>query len=1008
MIRFISSLFNRFTVRQLMKQIDRRNWSDDSLVFDDSKDLYYQIFTHAWDAIFLLEDGTFVDCNPKTLDLFGCRRDQIIGQSPVLFSPDTQPDGENSKEKAQRYIKAAFAGTLQNFEWIHKRLDGTCFDAEVSLIKLEYKGKAFLQANVRDITQKNIDKQQLIEKKEQFEILANSNIYATFVSTIDGSGNILFANEAALRFLNIRQDKLHAVRTYDFFVDPNVRSAYLQELNEKKAISQREIQIWSKGEIIDIISSSNIFTYKGELCAMNVFIDVTDRRKAEEALRQSEEKYRYIIEKLPIGIYSRLMHGKILYANPTFCRDLQCASLEEINERYETIDTRWASPEKAFEFMNEIKSKKDISDFELGFYLINGEIRWFSINATYDEESDILTGYSLNITDRKKALIDAQESSQRYQRLYESLMDAYCVVGMDGRLLEFNSVFEQMIGYSKDELLQKTYLDITPPKWIDFETEIVDYQLKTQGFTSVYEKEYIHKDGHVFPVELRTYLLTDANGNKTGMWAMVRDITERKKAEEALKISEKKFFDAIAFQPIPIGIADQNSISYLNHKFTELFGYTTADVPTIDECLIKAYPDQHYRETIQLQWLHDMDVSMKDGASTPVRVSQITCKNGDIKWVEITSRYIGDTVISIFIDITERRTVEMNLRESEERFRLVATLSGHIVYEYHADGHMLKWGGAIEQVTGYSSNEYACLNIKQWEENIHPDDLEAISTQFRDAMLHNKPFHVEYRYRHRSGEYIWIEDECFALTVMNDQFQKAVGVMKDVTLSKSVERQILNRVIETEERERMNFSQELHDGLGPLLSAIKMYVQWLEKPNANLEPAEILNDIEKLLDESSRTVRDISFKLSPHVLQNYGLVEAIKAYADKIKETKNIEFSLDAAQFNARFNEIEEAVVYRVICECITNTLKHANASRIDISLCCRDNIFEMIYCDNGDGFDVEKTLASYKGIGLLNMQSRMKSINGRMAISSQPGHGTTINFKIDGFVTKMLSTNKS
>jgi len=972
-----------------------------SLIRNNDKSLYSQIFNNAWDAIFLLEDGTFIDCNPKTLELFGCRKDQIIGQSPVFFSPVTQPDGENSKEKAQRYIKAAFSGTPQNFEWIHKRLDDTCFDAEVSLIKLEYNGKAFLQANVRDITQKNIDKQQLIEKKEQFEILANSNIYATFVSTIDGSGKILFANEATLRFLNIRQDQLHTVHTFDFFVDPNVRTAYLKELNEKKFISQREIQIWSKGEIIDIITSSNIFTYKGELCAMNVFIDVTDRRKAEEALLKSKEQYRYIIEKLPIGIYSRTTNGKFSYANPTFLHDIQCSSLEELNERYQSIDTRWVNTEKAIEFMNEIKNKKIVSNFELGFHLINDEIRWFSINAIYNDESDELTGYSLNITDKKLAMRDANESSQRYQRLYESLMDAHCVVDMDGRLIEFNSVFEQMIGYTKKELLQKNYRDFTATKWTDFETEILDFQLKTQGYTNIYEKEYIHKDGHVFPVELRTYLMTDANGNNIGMWAIVRDITERKKAEEALKASEKRFFDAIAFQPIPIGIADQRSIYYFNLKFTEVFGYTTNDTPTLDEWMINAYPDKSYREAIQSQWSHDMDVAMKDGASTPVRVNHINCKNGDVKWVEITSRFIGDTVISVFNDITERRKVEMNLRESMDRFRLVATLSGHIVYEYQADGDVLKWGGAIEQVTGYSTEEFACFNLKDWEENIHPDDRETITTQFREAMAHNKSFHVEYRYRNKLDEYIWIEEECFALTVMNDQVQKAVGVMKDVTLSKSMERQILNRVIETEERERMNFSQELHDGLGPLLSAIKMYVQWLEKPNANLEPAEIMKDIENLLDESSRTVRDISFKLSPHVLQNYGLVEAIKAYADKIKETKSIDFSLDTGLLTTRFNETEEAVIYRVLCECITNTVKYANASRIEISLCCRGNLFEMIYCDNGKGFDVEETLASYKGIGLLNMQSRIKSINGRMVISSHPGQGTTMVFKIDGLCNK-------
>jgi PAS domain S-box-containing protein len=1000
MARRTNSLFSKFLkgIQSIHQNLKARR---KPIHWLRNEDFYHQVFSNANDAIFLLEDGTFMECNPKTLEVFACRKDQIIGQSPAFFSPETQPDGENSEDKAKRYIDAAFAGRYQNFEWVHKRLDGTCFDAEVSLIRLEHKGKAFLQANLRDVTQKNIDKQQLIEKKEQLEILANSNIYATFVSTIDGSGKILFANEATLRFLNIRQDQLHNVHTYDFFVDPNVRTAYLQELNEKGSISEREIQIWSKGEIINIITSSNIFTYKGELCAMNVFIDVTDRRKAEEALLKSEEQYRYIIEKLPIGIYSRTTSGKFTYANPTFLHDIQCSSLEELNELYESIDARWINPERAIEFINEIKREKNISNFELGFQLINDEICWFSINAVYNDESDELTGYALNITDKKLAISDANDSSQRYKRLYESLMDAHCVVDMNGRLLEFNSVFEQMIGYTKNELLQKTFHDITPPRWHDYESGIVNYQLQTQGYTNVYEKEYIHKDGHVFPVELRTYLLTDANGNHTGMWAMIRDITDRKKAEEALKASEKRFFDAIAFQPIPIGIVDNNSISYLNHKFTEIFGYTTANVPTVDEWMLHAYPDKSYRVAVQSQWLYDLDFSMNKGASTPLRVNHITCKNGDVKWVEITSRLIGNTVISVFNDITERRNVEMSLRESEERFRLVATLSGHMVYEYQADGDLLKWGGAIEQVTGFSDNEYACLDIKEWAENIHPDDRKAVTSQFQDAIAHNKTFHVEYRYRHKSGEYIWIEEECFALTVVNDHVQKAVGVMKDVTMSKSMERQILNRVIETEERERMNFSQELHDGLGPLLSAIKMYVQWLEKPNANLKPAEILKDIESLLDESSRTVRDISFKLSPHVLQNYGLVEAIKAYADKIKETKSIDFSLDTQQFTTRFNEMEEAVIYRVLCECITNTIKYANASRIEVSLCCRDNNFEMTYSDNGGGFDVDEALASRKGIGLLNIQSRLKSINGQMTITSQIGCGTTINFKVDDLCNK-------
>lgn len=865
MVSYIRTIFKRLSLSNSPKVNDNN--------------LYYQLFTHAWDAIFLLEDGTFVECNPKTLEVFGCRKDQIIGQSPVVFSPETQPDGENSKLKAQRLIKDALSGTPQNFDWLHMRIDGSFFDAEVSLIRVEYQGKAFLQANLRDVTQQNLDKQQLIEKKENFEILTNSNIYATFVSTIDGSGKILFANEAALRFLAVPHDQLHTIRTYDFFVDLNVRKAYLQELNEKKSISQREIQIWSNGEIIDIIASSNILTYKGELCAMNIFIDVTQWRKAEKALRQSEEKYRYIVENAPIGIYTRIVGDKYSYANPTFCLDSKCSSLDELNERYGNYDLELANPEIAKELYDALLRDKCINDIELATFLVDGDLRWFSLTAKLAEDGHELYGFALNIT-------------------------------------------------------------------------------------------------------------------------------ERKKAEEALRASEKRFFDAIAFLPIPIRISEKNSVAYINLKFTEVFGYSLEDISNIEEWMQKAYPDKHYRETIHAQWVHDMDVAIKKGISTPTTVFQITGKNGKVKWVEVTSRSIGESNITIFNDITERRKSEIKLRESEERFRLVATLSGHIVYEYLADGDHLNWGGAIKQVTGYSSNEFADFNMNEWEMNVHPEDRAIASSLFRDAIANNKPFHIEYRFKHKSGKYIWIEEECFALTIVKGHVQKAVGVMKDITASKNVERQILSRVIETEERERMHFSQELHDGLGPILSAIKMYIQWLEKPNANIDHSEILEDINNLLNESSQTVRDISFKLSPHILQNYGLVEAIKAYTEKIKESKKINFLLETTPFNARLNDTEEAVVYRVICECITNTVKHAEASQINISIGCDEDIFKITYSDNGKGFNVSEILATPKGIGLLNMQSRMKSINGRMALTSQIGLGTTITFKIDGICNKNTVTS--
>jgi signal transduction histidine kinase len=129
-------------------------------------------------------------------------------------------------------------------------------------------------------------------------------------------------------------------------------------------------------------------------------------------------------------------------------------------------------------------------------------------------------------------------------------------------------------------------------------------------------------------------------------------------------------------------------------------------------------------------------------------------------------------------------------------------------------------------------------------------------------------------------------------------------------------------------------------------------------------------------------------------LQNYGLIEALHSYIEKIKEVKGIEFIFDYSNVN-RLPVMTETIVYRVVCECINNTIKYANAQKINLHVDIVDDHLEVYYADNGKGFDIETVLSTRKGIGLLNMQSRIKSLNGTMSIESKFGIGTSISFKV-------------
>jgi diguanylate cyclase (GGDEF)-like protein/PAS domain S-box-containing protein len=122
-------------------------------------------------------------------------------------------------------------------------------------------------------------------------------------------------------------------------------------------------------------------------------------------------------------------------------------------------------------------------------------------------------------------------NEQRYRRLHESMVDAYVQTDMAGHLREWNRAYQEMLGYAPEDLRRKTYVDLTPARWHEMEAGIVAEQIVARGYSDVYEKEYVRADGAIFPVELRTFLLRDERGTPIGMWAIVRDVTERKLAE---------------------------------------------------------------------------------------------------------------------------------------------------------------------------------------------------------------------------------------------------------------------------------------------------------------------------------------------------------------------------------------------------------------------------------------------------------------------------------------------
>jgi signal transduction histidine kinase len=228
--------------------------------------------------------------------------------------------------------------------------------------------------------------------------------------------------------------------------------------------------------------------------------------------------------------------------------------------------------------------------------------------------------------------------------------------------------------------------------------------------------------------------------------------------------------------------------------------------------------------------------------------------------------------------------------------------------------------------------------------------------------------------------------------------QKIFKYMKRVEESRRLtEKMFLNTIIQTEEKERKRFAKDLHDGLGPLLSSVKMSVSTLAQMKQDEASREIIENTELVINEAIKSIKEISDNLSPHVLSNFGLVRALSNFINKINIAKTIRINLITQVKDERFDPNVEVVLYRVICELINNTIKHAQAKKINISLLLDSEYLTITYKDDGKGFDVNKIIEQQggSGMGFSNIYSRINSLKGEINIESENKKGTQVTIKV-------------
>jgi len=330
-----------------------------------------------------------------------------------------------------------------------------------------------------------------------------------------------------------------------------------------------------------------------------------------------------------------------------------------------------------------------------------GDLRYRQVSSSpvCDAGGAIIGSVSVvrDITARKRAEAALRQSEGKYRKLHESMRDAFVIVDMDGRILEYNPAYQEMLGYSDDELRRLTYVDITPGKWHSFEARLVAERILPLGFSGLYQKEYRRKDGSFFPVELSAFLIRDDDGNPFSIWAIVRDITVQKQAELTMREWNQTLERRVAERTMDLqqsearfrqlaettfeGIAiTENGILYdCNTQLATIHGYELAEMigrPILDFIA----PESHELVVNRMRQGNEVTYECfglrKDGSRFP---TEIHARMG--KWHGKISR------ITALRDLTDLKLAADKLHaqqtelEHAQRLALISEVSAGIIHQ---------------------------------------------------------------------------------------------------------------------------------------------------------------------------------------------------------------------------------------------------------------------------------------------------------------------------------------
>ena len=938
-------------------------------------------------------DGRLLDVNSACRALFGVE-DATGLQGFSLFDDPNLPEEQKQRLRAGEPVgyEHEFDFGLVREQGLYRTTRKGIASLHVEIVPLHIHGNTVdgYVVRVEDVTTQRAWADALERSHERFRTLFESAPDAFYITDLDGW--FLDANSAAEEMIGRSRVEL-AGRS---FADSGILAA--TEVPRAMSLLTRSRQGEETGpDELELLRSDGarliveVRTLPIELeerpVVLGIARDITQRRQVEEDLRESEEKFRAVFEESLDAIYIGRLDGSIVDVNEAWL-EMFGYSREEIHAL--NAADLYAEPNDRDEFLRRIVQdgrvddvvryrRKDGTTFECQRILVAKRNKFGSVVGAQ--------GVNRDVSARLQAERALQESEEKFRALFEQSLDAIFINSPDGQHIDVNQAWLDMFGYSRDDLETFHPVDLYSDP-----ADRQDFLQRIQGSNYVDDEVWLkRKDGTPVLCHRMIVARRDENGRIVAFQGVMRDITEQRRAEEALRQSEEEYRrlfeqsrDAVYL------IAADGRITNANGAATELFGYTRAELLSMNVQSLYADPSirtEVIRDALERGGLQDYELSFKR-------------KDGDVRECVVTTTVLRDSkgafigFQSVIRDVTEQKRAELHLREYAQRLDTAMSAGNLAWWQMDLPSGRVLFDERKATVLGRDPAEFR--HYLDFCQLLHPDDYDSAMVAMRDHLEgRTRRYQVEYRIQKADGDYLWFRD-VGSITSYHDDGSPAVvtGIVVDITALKTTEQRLeesnreLQRVAASidiaREEERASVAWELHDEVAQALSAVKMDLHACSRnlpPDVLTRVEPTLKEVRGLLDDTIERLRRLYTDLVPVMLEDLGLAAALEWYLQSFQEETGIETRLNSPEGVSLPTDRHGLMMYRLVQEALDSIRRHPGATSVIVEMERLDDRVVLRVYDNSSGLGSERA-AMPAGLGISSMRERMRSIGGEAHIS--------------------------